>query len=260
MNKMDEHLLQAITADARTGGRKKVDYRDISIEYGVIKSAEGSAKLTIGDTVVIAGVKMSLEKPYADTADQGNLMVNVELLPLSSNKFESGPPSLTAIELARVTDRGIRESHAIDTKKLCVKKGEAVWAVIVDICTVNAAGNLFDACSLAAIAAIKNTKFPVVEDLGGENQKVNYKEHTEETLPLQSTPIGVTVCKMGNNLVVDPSEEEEVLIEGRLTVTSDENGTICAMQKGGDAVFTIKEVEQIFDIALENAKMLRAKL
>ncbi len=259
MNKMEEHLLKAIDTDARIGGRTKTDYRDIKIETGVIKTAEGSAKLTIGDTIVIAGVKMSVEKPYADTADQGNLMINVELLPASSSKFESGPPSLTAIELARVTDRGIRESHAIDSKKLCIKKGEAVWSVIVDICTINAAGNLFDACSLAAIAAIKDAKFPKLEETEA-GLAANYKEKTDESLPMQSVPIGVTVYKMGDNLVIDPSEEEEALIEGRLTVTADKDGVICALQKGGDTVFSVDEIDQLLTLALKKAKELRSKL
>lgn len=259
MNRMEEHLLKAIDADARTGGRTKIDYRDISLETGFVKTAEGSAKVKIGETEVIAGVKMAVEKPYPDTADQGNLMVNVELLPLSSSKFESGPPSMEAIELARVTDRGIRESHAIDTKKLCIKEGEAVWSVMVDICTVNAAGNLFDACSLAAIAAIKNAVFPKLEETE-VGLVANYKEKTKDKLPFQTTPIGVTVCKMGDNLVIDPSEAEEVLIEGRLTVTSNEDGVICALQKGGEAIFTVDEIDSLLTLALDKAKELRSKL
>jgi exosome complex component RRP42 len=259
MNKMEEHLLKAIDADARSGGRTKTEYRDITIETGVVKTAEGSAKVTIGETIVIAGVKMAVEKPYPDTADQGNLMVNVELLPLSSSRFESGPPSMEAIELARVTDRGIRESHAIDTKKLCIKEGDSVWSVIVDICTINASGNLFDACSVAAIAALKDAKFPKLEEKE-TGYTVNYKETTKESLPLQSTPIGVTICKMGDNLVVDPNVEEEVLIEGRLTVTSNEDGVICALQKGGESIFTIEEIDNILSLALEKSKELREKL
>ena len=112
----------------RLDGRGLLDYRQpIQLETGISWTAEGSAKVQIGETVVMAGVKLSLEKPYNDTPDQGGIMINAELLPLSSPEYESGPPGIKAIELARVTDRGIRECHAIDFKKLCIKKGEKIW-------------------------------------------------------------------------------------------------------------------------------------
>ena len=37
------------------------------------------------------------------------------------NNFDIGRPGIEAIELARVIDRGIRESGFIDFKKLCIK-------------------------------------------------------------------------------------------------------------------------------------------
>src|SRR3989338_4463627 len=149
---------------ARIDGRKFDQYREVTIEYGISpKSAEGSARVKIGDTEVVAGVKLEVGKPFPDKPDEGSIMVNVELLPLSSSLFESGPPSQEAIELARVTDRGIRECHALNFKKLCVKEGEHVWLAFIDIYPINAGGNLFDACTLAALAALHDARFPVFD-------------------------------------------------------------------------------------------------
>ena len=50
----------------------------MSIAYGVSHCAEGSARVRIGETEVIAGVKLSLEKPYPDTPAQGNLMIELD--------------------------------------------------------------------------------------------------------------------------------------------------------------------------------------
>ncbi|HME87067.1 MAG TPA: RNA-binding protein, partial [Candidatus Nanoarchaeia archaeon] len=123
--KFIDYLAKGIRFD----GRKPDEFRKMKIEYGVTATAEGSARVTLGDTVVMAGVKMEIGKPYPDTPDQGGLMVGAELLALASPEFESGPPSEWAVEVARVVDRGIRESHAIDVHKLLIKSGEQAWTV-----------------------------------------------------------------------------------------------------------------------------------
>ena len=81
---MKQHLIKALTKGARYDGRKLDQLREVKVEYGVSANAEGSAKVTMGDTVVLAGVKLALDKPYPDTPEQGNLMVNSELTPLSN--------------------------------------------------------------------------------------------------------------------------------------------------------------------------------
>ena len=72
---------------------------------------------------------MELGVPYSDTPDEGSLMVGAEFLPMASSDFEMGPPGVDAIELARVVDRSIRESEAIDMKKLCIETGKKMWIV-----------------------------------------------------------------------------------------------------------------------------------
>jgi len=180
-----EHVLTYLEKGLRMDGRKKDAARKVTVEYGTSKSAEGSATVTMGKTKVIAGVKMAMSKPYPDRPDEGGLMVNAELLPLSSPKYEPGPPSIKSIELARVVDRGIRESKAIDSKKLCIEKGEKAWFVSVDVCSLNDDGNLLEACSLAAIAAIKDAKFPEYDAKTGV---VNFKKLTKKGLPVNKEP------------------------------------------------------------------------
>jgi len=250
-----EHLLSSLAQNIRLDGRKLDEYRKIEVEFGISNTAEGSAKVTIGDTIVLAGVKMLVQQPYPDKPDEGTIMVNAELLPMSNPDFEPGPPKDEAIELARVVDRGIRESAAIDVKKLLIKKGEKCWVVSIDIVTVNAAGNLFDAAALAAIAAIKDTFFPVYE-----NDEINYKKKTEQRLPLVKTPISVTVLKLGGSYLVDPLPDEEAACDARLTVAATEGGNLCALQKGGDQTLTMEDISRMVDLALEKATYLRGFL
>ena len=250
------HIISLLNAEMRLDGRKLMDYRKpIEIEYGVIKTAEGSARVKIGDTEVLVGVKLEVGKPYPDTPDEGTIIVGAELLPLSNPEFELGPPGIQAIELARVVDRGIRESQAVNFKKLCIKEGEKIWIIIIDICPINDAGNLFDASSLAAIAALKDARYPSYD-----GEKVDYKNKTQTKLELEKMPIAVTVIKIGERFIVDPDIEEEKVIDARLTVSSMENGTICALQKGGDFPLSIEDIDAMLGIGIEKGEELRKHL
>lgn len=252
INALREHIIKLFEAGTRLDGRKLDEYRKISLDVGVTSTAEGSARVKIGKTDVISGVKLEVMEPYPDTQDQGSIMVGAELLPLSSPDFELGPPSKDAIELARIVDRGIRESKALDLKKLCIKEGEKVWMLIIDLVTINHDGNLFDASSLAAIAALKNMRFPEYKD-----GVINNKKKTDKKLELTDIPLSVTVSKIGDKFIVDPDSEEEKAVDARLTVASLSDGTLCALQKGGNYPLTAEDVSKMIEIAIEKGKELR---
>ncbi len=253
---LKKHVLMLLESDKRLDGRKPLEYREpIEVEYGFAKTAEGSAKVTLGETEVTVGIKMEVGEPYPDMPDEGTIIVGAELLPLSNPDFELGPPGIQAIELARVVDRGIRESETIDFKKLCIKEGEKVWLILIDICPLNDAGNLFDASALAAYAALQNTVFPKFD-----GEKVSYKEKTNKKLQLKNVPLSVTVCKIGNKFIVDPTSEEEKVLDARLTIATTEEGTLCALQKGGECPLTQEEIMQMIDIGIEKGKELRGAL
>ncbi len=250
---LKNHIIQLFNANTRLDGRSFTEYRKpLKIETNVTKTAEGSARVILGKTDVIAGVKMEVMKPYPDTPNEGSIMVGVELLPLSSPEFELGPPGIQAVELARVVDRGIRESKCLDFKKLCIKEGEKIWMIIVDICPINDAGNLFDVSALAAIAALKTARFPTFD-----GEKIDYKKKTDKGIEIKDTPISITVSKIADKFLVDLDSEEEKVIDARLTVCSLSDGTLCAMQKGGDYPLTAEDIEKMVDIAVEKAKELR---
>src|SRR5512137_2616565 len=198
----------------RLDDRSLTDYREIQIEQGVIEKAEGSARVLLGRTEVLVGVKVETGEPFTDTPNEGVLTVNAELVPLASPNFEPGPPDENSIELARVVDRGIRESKAIDTEKLCIEPGKKVFVVFVDIYVLNHDGNLIDASALAAMSALMNTKMPNYEIKDGEiKMKQGYTP-----LPLKSHPVTVTMGKIANTLIVDPWAEEEQVMDSRISI------------------------------------------
>ncbi|MBD3202868.1 exosome complex protein Rrp42 [Candidatus Woesearchaeota archaeon] len=253
MNKeLKKHIEKYLNSNTRYDNRKLTEFRKVSIEPDCIKTAEGSCRVKIGKTDVLVGVKFELGKPYPDKLDQGTITVNTELLPMSSPDFEPGPPGIDAIEIARVVDRGIRESGALDMKKLCVKKGELVWIVAIDICTLNHAGNILDAAGLAAIIALKTARYPSRK---GEN--VDYKSLTKTKLSIKKTPIPITVLKIGKHFIVDPLVEEEKVLDSRLTITTTKDKKICSLQKAGDEPLSLEDIEKMIDLALEKSEEIR---
>ncbi len=244
-NLTGERIKEYLSKGKRFDDRKPEEFREITIETGISKNAEGSARVRIGKTEVLVGVKMDVSAPYPDSLNKGNLMVTAELLPLSSPRFESGPPKFPTIELGRVIDRGIRESKFIDLEKLCIKEGEKVWTVFIDIYSINDDGNLFDAAGIGAIAALKNAKIPKYDE---KTEKVLYGELSDKKIPLEKDiPLSITIHKIGESLIVDPTREEEDISETRITISSS-NGIISSIQKGGLKSLSIEEINDLLEL------------
>jgi exosome complex component RRP42 len=251
-----KQIVQLISKGKRLDDRGLTDYREIKVEQGIIERAEGSARVLLGKTEVMVGTKIETGQPFPDTPNEGVLTVNAELVPLASSTFEPGPPDENSIELARIVDRGIRESKAIDLEKLCIEPGKKVFVVFVDVYVLNHDGNLIDASALAALAALLNTKMPNYEIEEGEVKiKPGYTQ-----LPLRRHPITATFAKINDKLVVDPWLEEEQIMDARLSIAIDDDGDICAIQKGGSGYFSPKQVLEAAKIAKEKTEEIRKKM
>ena len=244
-----EVVRKKILNDERLNNRDFLESREITIETGVVHNAEGSAIVTLGGTKVIAGIKAAIEKPFPDMPNKGSMGVNIERSPMADPNFENGPPSPNAIELARVVDRGIRESGAIDFEALCLVEGEKVWTIFIDITILNNEGNLLDTCSIAALAALKDTILPKVDD------EFNIiKGEKDSGLKLNFSPLLFTFFKIGDKILLDADLYEEGVADARFSVAINENGIMTAMQKGIGGSFSIEELGNIVNIAKKEYK------
>ncbi len=242
-----DHIMNLLAEGKREDGRGPTDVREIKVTTGCIESADGSARVKLGNTEVIAGVKIIPGTPYADAPGDGTLTIGMEFIPMAHSTFESGPPGEAAIELARVVDRGIRESKMVDVGKLCIKEGEEIWMCYVDMYALDYNGNLFDAANIAAVSALKSAIIPAEQYGKGENRP----------LPITCIPVSITSAKIGNDLILDPNFDEEVISSARLTVTTDDVGNFRAMQKGGKGSITRDELSLCLDRAVEKGKEIR---
>ncbi len=251
---MKDKVIAELKEGRRADNRALDEYRPIEIIREISHNAEGSAKVRLGNTEVMTGVKMVPGEPYPDMPDQGTISVGAELLALASPAFETGPPREQSIELARVVDRGIREAKTLDFKELCVREGELVWIVFIDGYILNDDGNMFDASSIAGLAALLETKIPKLED-----DKVVYGEYSGK-LKVKRKPLLTTFAKISNKIVADPYLAEEKAADARFSVATTEDDYISAFQKGGSGSFTTAEIDNCIDLAFKNAKKIRKLL
>ncbi len=248
-----EQMDELLKIERRLDGRTLTDYRELKIETDLIKKAEGSALVTLGNTQVIAGVKAEVDRPFSDMPDKGLLICNAEVLPLASAYAEPGPPDENAIELARVVDRGIRESEMIDLKQLVIKEGEKVYAVFVDVSVLNVDGNLFDATSYAVVSALLTSKIPKYELR--DDEIVRTDEYLQT--PINTIPVSITMARIGDAIIVDPTAEEETCMDARTTMTVDTNNNVCAVQKGGSGTFSVEQIKYMVDLAIKKSEDIR---
>ncbi|MBI1973753.1 exosome complex protein Rrp42 [Candidatus Micrarchaeota archaeon] len=241
-----------IEAGKRSDNREWNQFRAIELAPDFVRKAEGSCFIKLGNTQVLVGVKFAVGVPYPDTPESGTLMTSAELVPIASPIFRAGPPDEDSIELARVVDRGIRESKMIDFDALCITPKEEVWSVMVDLHVLDHDGNLLDAASIAAVRALLDARFPKYED-----KKVIYTEKTKKKLPLKDVPVSSTFAKVGSALLLDPLLEEEKAMDARVTIATTHEGNICAIQKGGSGSFTLEECEKLASEAIKAGKEIR---
>ena len=239
----------------RIDGRALDEQRELTIETDFAKNAEGSTMVTLGKTKVMAGLKMGVGTPYPDSQDEGAISVGAEQLPLAHPDYESGRPSDNEVELARVVDRGLRESKAIDFKQLCIKKGEAVWVGYLDFYALNGDGNLFDSGSIAALVTFANAKMPKLD----KDNRIIQKEYSGK-IKLARFPLLTTFVKVGGKVLLDPTYIEEKAAEARFSVATSDDGFMTAMQKGVGGSFTLEEVNYMVDLAFKVADNTRKKL
>ncbi len=235
-----DYLHELALKEQRVDGRKADEVRALEITPNAIGTAEGSAMVRLGKTLVFVGIKVATGTPFPDRPKEGVIITSAELIPIASPTFEVGPPSPSSIEVARVVDRGIRESKMIDLGELCIEEGKKVWMVNIDIHTIDYDGNLFDAALIAAVTALKVTQMPYNRLGLGDKDK---------PLKLHHTPTSVTAVKVGKSVFVDPKHEEEQVAQARLTATVDEHGALRAMQKGLAGSFTVDEVKYIIELS-----------
>lgn len=251
-----QQMWDSISKGKRLDGRNLDEIRPIEIEVGLVKKANGSARVKLGNTEVVAGVKVETGEPFEGLENKGALILSAEVLPTASPYIEPGPPDEETVELARVVDRGIRESEMLDLTKLVLIPGEIVYVIFVDCSVINADGNLFDATSYAVVSALLDSKLPVFEIR--DRKVVDTAE--KQNAPITTLPVSITAVRIGESIILDPTAEEEACMDARITITTNSDHNFAAIQKGSTGAFTVEQLKRAASTARIKGEEIRVKI
>ncbi|MDO9334167.1 MAG: exosome complex component RRP45 [Dehalococcoidales bacterium] len=257
----------------RVDGRGRSDVRGVSISFPGNVSGSGCVEVKLGGTRVLAVTTADLVAPFADRPTEGALNLFISFSPLASPVFLAGQQNEPSVEIARIIDRGLRESRAIDTESLCVLAGQKVWNIRCDLHVLDHEGNMLDALNLAAVTALLHFRRPDVTVVGEQVTVHSVEDRQPVALALHHIPISSTFAFFDPSadatgtssstassvqplFVIDPSLKEEQVSDASLTVTLNVHGEVCCLQKGGGVGVDVTTLLQCTQIALTKTQEL----
>eukprot|EP00128_Syssomonas_multiformis_P018211 Colp12_sorted_trinity150504_noHs@17687 len=98
------YIINGIEQDIREDGRRRKDYRHFTIETGVVSNTNGSARLRLGSTDILVGVKAEIGEPTIESPHNGRVVVSVDCSATSSPSFEGRGGELLSLELSQALE------------------------------------------------------------------------------------------------------------------------------------------------------------
>lgn len=223
-----EFLARFVSDGIRPDGRPVGRCRPTTIGLNVISTADGSAMVKTGSTTALAGVKLELSSPTEEQPTQGRIEVHVELSPMATSGHRPGRFSEEAVSIQQRIQSCLEASCAVHLEDLCIDKGRAAWVAYLDIYILDAAGALLDTALLSAMAALASTKLPqvVMNDQGKVVSAPKEQRMPPQRLQIHLLPVAVSSGTFSQKLIVDPTADEEALLDNSIVVIMAENGML----------------------------------
>ncbi|XP_072961057.1 uncharacterized protein [Typha angustifolia] len=271
------HILESVRPDARPLNCA----RDTTLTLGPVSSADGSALVKIGETIMLASIKLEVMTPPVESPDEGSVAVEFHMPPICSPAVRPGRPAEVAPVISKQLSDVIMRSGMINLKELCLINGKASWMAYLDVYCLNADGSLYDAALFSAVAAFTHLQIPLVSvnddgrvvtvpgELEGKT-KFELVNKEKRKLSLSNIPFSVTCILHDKYILVDPTAEEESIMETFVTVALDTLGNLLSIYKPGGAApvhaSTIKEcivlarsrMQQLMHILKESISAMEA--
>lgn len=246
----------ALTAGRRLDNRKFLEVRDISINFG---QDYGCCTAVVGLTRVLAQVSCEVVEPRPSRPNEGKLQINVHLSPMAAPHYEQGRGNELVDQLQQILDRNIKDSRCLDLESLCIMAEESVWQLRCDVTVLNAAGNLSDACNLAAVSALRHFHRPDVTV--EEDGRVSIHTFAEmEPIPtyMKKIPVCLTFAFFMEEdtyyTLLDPTDIEERVQSGRLIIGLNPHGEITSLIFPGRVSLEKEQIMNCIKIAFSKAK------
>ena len=124
---------------------------------------------------------------------------------------------------------------------------------------INYGGNLIDCGGVGALTTLITAHVPEGR-WSNENNSVEWTgKYLTGNQIVNELPFVVTFGKIDNIIFLDPTLAEELVCDGRMSISVTEN-SITSIQKSGAATFSIDEIKMLSKKALETGQKLRNEL
>ncbi|HEX2253876.1 MAG TPA: ribonuclease PH [Thermoanaerobaculia bacterium] len=230
----------------RAGGRAPHELRPLRIEPGVMKYAEGSALIELGDTRVLVSASVeSRVPPFLRDSGRGWVTAEYSMLPRATTtrnqrEVSRGRPSGRTSEIQRLIGRSLRA--VVDTAAL----GERT--VTVDCDVLQADGGTRTAAVTAAYVALASACARLL--LTGD----------VERWPLTDEVAAVSVGIVDGRPVLDLEYVEDAAAEVDMNVVATPAGSLIEIQGTGEGrSFHRAELDQLVDLAFGGIRQLAAE-
>ncbi|CAK7896564.1 exosome complex component Rrp45p [[Candida] anglica] len=241
----EEHFVgEALKLGFRTDGRTLTQAREpvikLSDQYGYVEIVWGRTKLAVR-------ISAEITQPYEDRPFEGLFTINTEISPMASPHFENGKNSDEEVLIARLVEKAIRRSNALDLESLCIVAGSKVWSIRADIHFLDFDGGLIDASCLGVMTALQHFRKPDVSVVGENVVIHSVDERQPVPLSILHVPICVTFSfynpsGVEENIkgdlneeisIIDATQQEELLRDGSLVITINKNRELIQISKSG---------------------------
>ncbi|KAH1019820.1 hypothetical protein HUJ04_009582 [Dendroctonus ponderosae] len=195
-------------------------------------------------------------RPRPECPNKGFLVPNLELSPLCSSKFKSGPPGEEAQVLTQLIADVIENSRCINLEELCLLKDKLAWCLYADLVCLDYDGSLLDACIVALMACLRSVTLPHIDyDPALDVKQTNLQERRH--IAVHSMPLACTLAIFDDKiLLTDPTVEEENLSSGSVTVVI--NGDeLCSVHKPGGSILSEDQLLDCIGKSQARAKSLQ---
>ncbi|KAJ1978238.1 hypothetical protein H4R34_003279 [Dimargaris verticillata] len=230
----EEFYKRFVQNNVRPDGRSLERFRPTSLQINSVTTANGSAVVRLGNTMVVCGIKAEVAEPRADAPNLGYIVPNVELAPICSPQFKAGPPGELSQAIGHQLNRILDLGKVLKLDQLCIEEHQAVWCLYADVTCLTYEGNILDAALLALMAALTHMRLP--QATLNEDTGVVTTSLTDDSTPLViDRPVYAATFAMFPDqvLLADPTDTEEAIAEALVSVVLDDQGRQCCIWTHG---------------------------
>eukprot|EP00980_Cylindrotheca_fusiformis_P007772 scaffold1650_cov135-Cylindrotheca_fusiformis.AAC.7 len=246
----------------RVDGRQGHELRKIRLHLG---RWDNGAECTVQwgrGTRVTSLCSAELVPPPPERPNEGMVNITVDLSPMAGSSFRQAPPTSTgpsssslrvgnfadqnqrllSNRILRSIERTVLVGGSLDTEALVLAPGKWVWRITVALTILDDGGNLIDASIMSAIAVLRHYRKPQV-DFSSDNSDEQPSGFMQlptmvPSIVKDATPLPYSAARGRSSTsfvtaLVDPTDREELIQDGNLTIAMNVHSEVCLLDYGG---------------------------